>query len=403
MSNLKADAGALAGLDMTKAIISLWFRIPQETIDKALEDDNFFWEFPSFQRVIPLLTWGPQPKGTIYDFDTTTQIFPDEIGTALDKIVGSHTNYQQPSLIGIKLFDTGKPHLIVNLQTADHAKTTATAFQVVNYLHRAPPEPSGTFKVVEDASFTSNGEFDYFGDAGTEIENCADRWHHLLMSWDLSGGSAVHGSGSDDFIPVAQSLTSFSKMWCAVDDVNKDKFDLPAAWCEDDANGIISHTCSRHAGHPETTGITGIGPDDFFDFGNPTVELKSPTIPVNPICIPSDIAVRRGSSGSGDSKIITPNLHIELAELQIFAGISLDTSLVSNRRLFIDKDGKPELDYSLSEQALGKKPEIRIHGSSNWRRGRNTGTLAELDVHFEKTGKIKGYNPRPSLHGPQGR
>jgi hypothetical protein len=103
-----------------------------------------------------------------------------------------------------------------------------------------------------------------------------------------------------------------------------------------------------------------------------------------------------------------------MAEFQFFAGIALDPSDVNKRRAFIDKDGKPvspskkksESDpQSGSIELMKKKPEILLHGSSNWIHGNNTGSIG-IDKdgkklpsgQFKPTAKIVSYKPDPALH-----
>jgi hypothetical protein len=95
-----------------------------------------------------------------------------------------------------------------------------------------------------------------------------------------------------------------------------------------------------------------------------------------------------------------------LAELQIFTGVTLDTTLVTARRAFVDADGNP-VDPEDAEEFMGKRPEILLHGSSDWIDGLNTGSIG-LDNEdkivpsgqFTPTGTILEYTPDPSLEQP---
>jgi hypothetical protein len=97
-----------------------------------------------------------------------------------------------------------------------------------------------------------------------------------------------------------------------------------------------------------------------------------------------------------------------MAEFQMWTGISLDTGEEENRRLFIDfeRDDKGDpVDEELkpvapkvAEKALGKRPDVTLHGSSKWKAGRNAGTAGQL----KPTGRIITYKPDPNLHGEQG-
>jgi hypothetical protein len=113
-------------------------------------------------------------------------------------------------------------------------------------------------------------------------------------------------------------------------------------------------------------------------------------------------------------------LHVEMAEFQLFTGVTIDTSSVRARRAFIDSNGKPvnpnkqasDADpQSGSIEFLGQLPDILLHGSGNWIKGKNTGG-SQQDAHnpaithppdqFTPVGLIKKYTPNPSLNGPQG-
>lgn len=92
----------------------------------------------------------------------------------------------------------------------------------------------------------------------------------------------------------------------------------------------------------------------------------------------------------------------EMAELQIWANQSLDVSVPDNVRLFLTKDGKPE-KMSVAEKALGK-PDIRLHTSTGWMHGSNTGSTG-LDAEgkpkqsqqFTPVAAIYRYKPDPQL------
>jgi hypothetical protein len=52
---------------------------------------------------------------------------------------------------------------------------------------------------------------------------------------------------------------------------------------------------------------------------------------------------------------------------------------------------------------IGKDPEVKLHGSGNWKAGRNTGTLAQKPpLDGRRIGRVNTYSPGPNLNGPQG-
>jgi len=99
------------------------------------------------------------------------------------------------------------------------------------------------------------------------------------------------------------------------------------------------------------------------------------------------------------SSTVTNNTGVEMAELQIWANRSVDAGLVNIRRLFIDKEGKP-VSPAVAEEALGK-PDIMLHGSQNWIKGKNTGAM-DVDIrdqrqHFTRVADIQRFKPEPEL------
>jgi hypothetical protein len=111
--------------------------------------------------------------------------------------------------------------------------------------------------------------------------------------------------------------------------------------------------------------------------------------------------------------------HCQMAELQVFTGISLDTNDVSQRRYFVDEDGKPVPPdqkanpdtgkTSGSIEGLGQRPDILLHRASNWKKGKNTGTTG-MDYsakpprllfggQFSPLGSIQTVSPDPVLGG----
>jgi hypothetical protein len=113
------------------------------------------------------------------------------------------------------------------------------------------------------------------------------------------------------------------------------------------------------------------------------------------------IPVKEKRIGIPTGNILTKhNTGVEMAELQIWANKTLDTNDVEMRRLFIDypKDakGKPDktkplqpVSPSVAAKILGK-PDILLHGTSNWKKGKNTGTSGYKIVSGEQVINPKG-------------
>jgi hypothetical protein len=86
----------------------------------------------------------------------------------------------------------------------------------------------------------------------------------------------------------------------------------------------------------------------------------------------------------------------------MFIDSTLDTSVTGNRRIFITDKGKPA-SMGLAADFFGKEPEVKLHGSTNWKKGRNTGSLAnDPPDPGVFVGDIKTYRPNPNLNGKQG-
>lgn len=105
---------------------------------------------------------------------------------------------------------------------------------------------------------------------------------------------------------------------------------------------------------------------------------------------------------------------VQMAELQVFTGVTLDTSVEENRRAFINARGEPvDPLYGLEKahgifgpatpnatpsppiKLLGKAPDISLtRKASNWSSGVNLGSAK---VGFERTGRIRPVTPDPVL------
>ncbi len=105
---------------------------------------------------------------------------------------------------------------------------------------------------------------------------------------------------------------------------------------------------------------------------------------------------------------------VQMAELQIFTGVTLDTGVEANRRAFINSRGEPvDPLYGLEKargifgpetpnvtpsppvQLLGKMPDRSVtRMASNWGAGVNLGSAK---TSFKPTGKIKPVRPDPVL------
>ena len=269
-----------------------------------------------------------------------------------------------------------------------------------------------------------------------QVEITPDHWHHLLLSFDLGGSITATGRfnpGPDDIA----TLTTQCKLWLALDDVNYTNVTwapISAGYARFDLgdNGIVSTTAFRvsqtEIGGDYTTGPYVIAAFDIGDYlstshftggGKPIFSWSPPLISGGePLGIPAP------------ARYVEAIYPVEMAELQFFTGVTLDTGDESNRRAFITKAGtpadplrKPNAPPPIPlppgwvpppkgpQELLGKQPEILLHGSGNWIAGKNSGKKIKLneigqpvpqpadDLH--PTGLIAAYSPDPSLHGAQ--
>jgi hypothetical protein len=404
MGNL---ACSTSHLNMNKAVASLWFRIPQVSVDavRAATSGSYFG-YPVFDGVIPLVTWGPQQTPTITETERYDSGSIDESGGIiyLERISGSHTTPTNPSCIGVNVGgDEQKPYLAVHIQTNVHASASGLLYITTGFtgtfvgISVTPPYvgyPVYTDIVYtkEDVSFAITDTPEFLGNTLSGAgypEVKVDEWNHVLISWELIGGNA-------------------NKMWCAINDENKDGNDLPAM-CDVSTMGPN--------GHSSSTLYYSVPPD-----GSASVTFRSDSVPSTPVQTPGPLSANQATDAAGATAPIQPIKNVELADLQIFTGVTLDTSSVANRRAFVDANGlpvppagtavvvepgaPPSLAVGGSIELLGKKPEIVLRGSGNWIGGRNTGTLGMAgngvsipSGQFVPTGRIIRYVPDPQLSG----
>ena len=270
-------------------------------------------------------------------------------------------------------------------------------------------------------------------------------WNHLLFSFDISGSVSLTVSEA-----MTPHCSTRCKAWVAVNDTNwtdntlqwhpsplpyfpGTPFTPAAVWTRAELglgpNDIVPQSVFLHgySGNPKNDlarawasdlgGYSGyaneLNPYAYISFlglgGGPGI--------VDPVTAPDTKMFPTPSYSCGSFSIPTLGQPIGLpassvhanhikgvytAELQIWEGQTLDTSVEANRRLFIDAEGKPE-NMKVAEEALGK-PDIILHTTRNWKEGKNTGTLGiDGDSHlipggqFEPVGNIVKYLPDPEL------
>jgi hypothetical protein len=209
----------------------------------------------------------------------------------------------------------------------------------------------------------------------SRVSIAAGFWHHALVSFDMSSGCGTTATGA------AISFDNVCKFWMAIDDTNYNARYLgPFQYSvfhdsglggpysgASDPNGIVSAWSLWYGASP-----VGATPVSFAAGNLPAAGL--------PIGLP------------GDSRVAPKIYNVELADVQMFTGVTLDTSVLLNRRAFVTSEGVPE-DPATAASLLGKSPEIYFHKSSDWINGRNQGTAGS----FSSTGTISNYTPGPAI------
>jgi hypothetical protein len=235
------------------------------------------------------------------------------------------------------------------------------------------------------------------GDAGTgalrvgPTDIRADRWHHILVSVDMSEGSASVGRAAGDFSsPDADHFTKTSTMHVAVNDKNYKTGSYPFR----NTNKVYTGSAAAIAGSHQAV--------DVDDDGNRTPQGPIPSYSLGGMSVPEGVM---GMPAPG--KYVDHVYHCEMAEFQMFVGKTLDTDKEENRRAFLDykrdangnpvpdNDGKVRLKPvkpDVAEKLLGKPP-ILMHGANKWIKGTNLGSGGA----FKPTGEIKKYKPDPAV------
>lgn len=403
---------------ITKVVISFWFRVPTESADEVRSRTaNVFWDYRVFFGVVPLITWGTQQTVTVPRIETYDSGSLNVSGGIifLSRLDENSKAPMQPSGIGVRVGSAKSPDnpptLDVHIQT-DVAATGSGFGSIASSFtgdfigivsdpgpNFGKPVYSNVQYITEDVSSTILGAApDYFGNSDSHVSSSGagypevklDKWHHLLISWDLKSGT--------------------SKMWCAIDDKNIDGTDLPAM------NNMSLMGPNDHM--PWAT-FQALGSDTM----SASLALGDDNVPTDPVNLPAPSSVKSPNNDADSPGFIisiAPIEKVELAELQIFSGVTLDASNVENRRAFITKDEKrvadgnvPSNTYkpanpSKAKELMGKEPDIMLHGSGNWKNGNNTGALGfttdqdgnkkkDPSGQFKASGEIKKYKPDPSI------
>lgn len=410
-----------------KAVISLWFRVPQASIDACIAAAP---DVQTMNFVIPLVTFGRPQQITNFvgtEVKVNTYIFGAVFNAGDDPPEFDTPTYSAgeiipaaPSYIGIVCNSSDHTAgLAINLQT--DASATLSGFQynrdstVVWGGDRLDPLPVPDDPFATGNGWTGNSEVAF---ETTEVDTSGylaasqpgvfhilpfptivpDQWSHALLSFDITNGCATAGTEGD----VDSGVLSYSKMWFALDDVNYDGNNL-GAFGGSDPNMLLTDLGNAAINRPASV--------DGFNCANGPAEYS-----LTGCVIPSS----GGPFGIPASATFVDNIFkVEMAEFQMFTGVSMDTSVAANRRAFIARgaDGSltpvnPFAIGALSDptdgvdphtliapgkphKLLGKPADIVLSSTSrNWIGGINTGTSKDK---LKATGTIKAFLPNPKV------
>jgi hypothetical protein len=218
-----------------------------------------------------------------------------------------------------------------------------------------------------------------------------DAWNHILLSVDGSQPYTVYDTGGPDRIQVDPASGAYVGM--ALNDV-----DLSATLVR--TFGGFVGTSPHAAGYPgQTTAnlFSGARIRSVFDDSIITGLRFEPQPPVEgeatlPQSVPGfDIGINGLEFGMPSQSIgaaAGENKKIQLADVRIWVGKSLNLSTTSNRRLFINADGSP-VPPSAAVAVLGTPTFDQRGPASGIQTNQGTGG------DFTKTGTVTDFTPGP--------
>lgn len=437
--------GSLGGSipDFTQMTISLWFRVPQKDIDAAVAAFNANQvSSPPFLGIIPLLTFGPPANHLGWTSVTRNDVFPytvtfwgwnvqptcafvlrdltpnpvTEFGTQVKWMRNAAGDSQtEPSYIGIDC--TGAtPILKVNFQMGSRGQYSGVTFVATetpsshgDYVCAAfgLPDvclPAGEFRpdgveVVApiDHQIINHTIADYdsalFPDnelftSGTALPTItADVWHHLLLSVDFSG--SVSANGYDINNPPANlqgPLNSSVKLWIALDDQNLTALstDRSPAMRPNNITTRSAFQISQQAVSPNS-----LNSAPFDTFKGYTTQSNGPQIPIPSYSFQPQACLGTPFGIPASSAWVNNIDTTQCAALQIFSGVTVDTTNTDARRAFITADGKPAKTGDATK-FLASQPYAKLMSLADWQKGKNG--------LFTPTGDIDRFKPDAALN-----
>lgn len=412
MSYLHLPAIDLA--DFSKGTISLWFRFSRDSIGNASEH-NGSYNPPDFgdgaiapdifRSTIPLVTFGRKVMAHTYGSVPHPWTFPTGgTGATTFDSVQKDDAPCEPSHLGIDLGvdDDVVLKMVFQMETRAQVLGLVTEATDVHWELNASGSAYEEYQVVKDISYIRTAVPERF-EIIPKFNVAADIWHHLLVSFDFSNSVDVVALANYTGDNVERdAIQSYCQLWYAFDDENQNGQDnMGDSWAFHGPNDVVPITALQAAFsyHPSPPPISSTGKPQVTGelYDPPEYHWAASPIPMKdgPVGLPAS------------TEYVDTIYHCEMAEFQFFAGLVLDTSQEQSRRAFVDEKGKP-VDPKDTAKMLGREPDIMLHGTGNWKKGKNTGSIgltkdADGSVRelpqgqFHPSGKIDAYKPDPSL------
>lgn len=322
--------------NFSSGVMELWFNVPQASIDVKSAEFTAWLETEGFDGdligVIPLETFGP---------NTETAFFPGD----------SVTGNLSPCVVGVLCDNAPSPHLYARFQY-DYGAPGYTATIDFNDF----------FQVGGSVGTGVSG-----GSGAQYISVTADVWHHVLISFDFSGGCATtfDETNAVNFVDICPFHWAFDNVNYTGNYLNPG---TPSVYGQAAAAGIVSEW-SRALAAAEPPSVL---PSSYsFAAGDLTTSG-------NPFGVPAS------------SDRAAHIQRVRKSRFRLFTGVTCDFSVEANRRAFITADNL-QASISAAPALLGKQPEIHFETHDDFITGNNQGTAGD----FSPTGTISPYTPGP--------
>jgi len=463
--------------EFNQAVISLWFIAPRATILQVAQHANATPGRVLMRGILPLMTFGetfivkpvqsqPGPIASYIEQNYIYDVNYSPTGAPRTITYRTKPTFDTPqsvvvdtSYVGIfcDLDSEGKLTAELKLRLQMHAHGEGRWLYKYNHLsigdrkilrsgHNAAPVKDTAWDYSSNSCLTTgvvpdavgkqtNTAVDYtapFLDGngpdvfavGNRITVVPDKWHHVLISFDLSQKSTAEGAIVDAIYPICNTvpggrrielrrITNSCKAWIALDDTNyvgeqlRYGHGVAGLGDNDVATEEQYNAATRTEGqyYQKSWQLTGLAGEQTFSSGGMPTMIYLPHLmptagfPLGIPCVPQSVG--------------HPYHHVEMAEFQMFTDVTMDLSDDRNRRAFIavekDSEDKPTgflvpTKPKTAEAFVRKRPEVLLHGQTDWIKGKNTGSTGTNNKgeiipsgQFKPTGTIKKYKPDPKV------